>query len=52
MNAGTKVKVLMKNNLHFRGTVTSDDEHFLHINDKFGKPVSIAKSEISLLEVV
>lgn len=52
MNAGTKVKILMKNGLHFNGVVNSSDDFFLHIIDRFNKPVSIAKSEISLLEVL
>lgn len=51
MHAGTRVKILMKSNLHFNGVVISENQHFLEIKDKFNRYVSIGKSEIALLEV-
>lgn len=52
MQAGTKVKILMRNGLHFSGIVQDDNSFFLEILDKFNKKVLIGKGDISSLEVL
>lgn len=52
MNAGTKLKLLTKQGLHFRGEVQADNELFLEIKDKYGKTVCLNKTDISLIEVL
>lgn len=52
MQAGQKVRILMKSGLHFSGVVISEENQFLQIRDKYGKDVRLNNLEISILEVV
>lgn len=52
MKAGQKVRLILKDGLHYNGLIIEADSHFLLIKDKFSKDVYIAKNEIKTLEVV
>lgn len=47
---GKKVFIVLKSGLMYNGLIKETTENFIFISDKFGKPVTIAISEISSLE--
>lgn len=52
MQAGQKIRLILKDNLHFNGEILEENDTFLIIKDKFSKQVYINKTEIKTLEVV
>lgn len=50
-DAGMKVKLILKNNYHYNGTIRMVDDKFLIILDKFGKTISISKDSIMMMEL-
>ena len=47
---GKKVFIVLKSGMIYNAVVKETTENFIFISDKFGKPVTIAISEISSLE--
>jgi hypothetical protein len=47
---GKRVFIVLKSGMIYNGLVKETTESFIFISDKFGKPVTIAVSEISSLE--
>ena len=47
-----KVKINLRNGFYFSGEVISEDDNFINIIDKKGKPVSISKKDIVTKEEI
>ncbi len=48
---GRKVRIILLGNFNYSGIILTENDISITINDKFGKEVSLLKSEIQVLEV-
>ena len=48
---GKKVQIILKNNFHYRGIVLAVESDTLILKDRFDGHVSVALSQILLLEI-
>jgi hypothetical protein len=48
---GKSCRIILIGDFHYSGTILSEDEYFITIQDKFNKQVSLQKSRIEAMEV-
>lgn len=49
---GQRVRIILMGNFHYSGKILDEDENSIKILDKFGSEVTLAKSNIVVLEVI